>query len=256
MYCRYCGKQLLDESKYCSFCGKNQETNKRKLGESDGSIKNLAYTVVSFLLQAAIIILSFTDVIKITFGDVLFKQIFLLNVFDLFDDASYIKDLGSLVPDLRSLSNYAFTAGILVIASISACIIYFIYVIMVYVPNIKMKNKCRFGTEYYKYSVVPNLIYVLAVTFIIFFISSKVGDIISVMPSNKMIAIYILVGIQFVGNIIFTNIIGKPILDTNDTDQINSNEEPTNPEYIGLKIMGIALAIIIIVLLNLWLHIF
>ena len=118
-----------------------------------------------------------------------------------------------------------------------------------------MKNKRKFGTEYYKYSVVPNLIYVLAVTFIIFFISSKAGDIISVMPSNKMIAIYILVGVQFIGNIIFTKI-GKPALDTNDTDQINSNEEPTNPEYIGLKIMGIALAIIIIVLLNLWLHIF
>lgn len=254
MYCKYCGKPLSDGARFCGFCGKNQETNKRKLGESDGSIKNLAYSVVSFLLQAAIIILSFTDVIKITFGDVFYKQIFLLNVFDLFDGARYITDLESLVPDLRTLSNYVFTAGIIVIASISACIIYFIYVIMVYVPNIQMKNKRRFGTEYYKYSVVSNLIYVLAVSFIIFFISSKAGDIISVMPSNKMIAIYILVGIQFIGNIIFTNI-DKPALDTNDTNQINSNEEPTNPEYIALKIMGIALAIIIIVLLNLWLHI-
>ena len=118
-----------------------------------------------------------------------------------------------------------------------------------------MKNKCRFGIECYKYSVVPNLIYVFAVTFILFFVSSKAGEIISVLPSNKMIAIYILVGIQFIGNIIFTNI-DKPALDTNETDQLISNEEPTNPVYIGLKIMGIALAIIIFVLLNLWLHIF
>ena len=255
MYCKYCGKPLSDGARFCGFCGKNQDTIKRKLGESYCSIKNRAYTVVSFLLQAAIIILSITDVIKISFGDEFFKQILLLNVFDFFDGASYIKDLGSLAPELRTLSNYAFTAGILVIASISACIIYFIYVIMVYLPNIQMKNKCRFGIECYKYSVVPNLIYVLAVTFILFFVSSKAGEIISVLPSNKMIAIYILVGIQFIGNIIFTNI-DKPALDTNETDQLISNEEPTNPVYIGLKIMGIALAIIIFVLLNLWLHIF
>lgn len=39
MYCKYCGKPLSDGARFCGFCGKNQDTNKRKLGESDGSIK-------------------------------------------------------------------------------------------------------------------------------------------------------------------------------------------------------------------------
>ncbi len=203
MYCKYCGKPLSDGARFCGFCGKDQETTNHIHTKGDISIQSLIYTIVSFLVQVAIIILSFTDVIKITLGDGYFKQSFLVNVFDMFDSSSYFRQLGGIVPDLMVLSDYALAAGIMIIISIAVCIIYFLYVLILYIPNVNLKNRCGFGKEYHRYSVIPSLITSVVVTAIIVFVEVKASGVLTVIPSNKMIAIYILLGVQLVINIAF-----------------------------------------------------
>lgn len=203
MYCKYCGKPLSDGARFCGFCGKDQESSSHILTKGDISIQSLIYTIVSYLTQATIIILSFKDVIKITFGEGYYKQSFLVNIFDMFDSSSYFRQLGGIVPDLMVLSDYAFTAGILIMISISVCIIYFLYVLILYIPNVNLKNRCVFGKEYHRYSVIPSFINSVIITTIIVVVGVRAIDVLTVIPSNKMIAIYFLLGFQLVINIAF-----------------------------------------------------
>lgn len=252
MYCKYCGKPIPADAKYCGFCGKMQETKYLKAMKSNISIQSLIYTIISFLIQATIIILSFTNVIKISFGDGYLRQIILVNVFDFFDGSNYFNQLGNIIPDLLVLSEYARIAGIMIIVAIGICIIYLVYVMMLYIPNINMENKCKLGIEHHKHSVVAPMIYIFVVTIVIIFISQKGGNFITVVPSNKMIAIYILTGIQFA-----VNIICHKKADSNSvSENAISDEEPIDPTYIALRTLGIALAIILISMLALWLHLF
>lgn len=264
MYCKYCGKPLSDGARFCGFCGKDQEITSHNFIKSDISTPSLIYTIVSFLIQAAIIILSFTDVIKISFGEGYLNQSYLLNVFDMFDGSGYFRQLGSLVSDLMVVSDYAFIAGIMIISSIVLCIIYFLYVLILYIPNVNLKKRCSFGKEHHKYSIIPSLINMFIVTFIIIFIGWKAGDIISVLPSNKMIAIYILSGVQLAINLFFKIHAAKghnitPNIDKVETDVNEDDFEKQLEMYRKHRVKIICVIelatiflIIIIYIIHLW----
>ena len=102
------------------------------------------------------------------------------------------------------------------------------------------------------------------VTFIIIFIGWKAGDIISVLPSNKMIAIYILSGVQLAINLFFKIHAAKghnitPNIDKVETDVNEDDFEKQLEMYRKHRVKIICVIelatiflIIIIYIIHLW----
>ena len=50
MYCKYCGKRILDNSRYCNYCGANQNGSSIRIKQFVHDHKKISYTYFGWCL--------------------------------------------------------------------------------------------------------------------------------------------------------------------------------------------------------------
>lgn len=202
MYCKFCGKPLNDNARFCGLCGKEQEIPLDRSQDEDfrkSRVKAEIYTVISLITEVAIIVLSFTKIFRIEMGNAAISQGIEINLFDFFAIADILSGLSSSILSgfdnsaisgfSSSMNVFLYSFGTIMLFVVGVSIIYFIYVVN--------KNK---ELLYKKYSIIPAAIFgaVSIVTIIIF--SANMEKFGKVLPSPSLNAIFILIGIQFALN--------------------------------------------------------
>lgn len=236
MFCIYCGKQCPNIAKFCPSCGKEQlksedgkitlEENQHKIDDNKGneiqndypkfkynkdnqlSASNIlssnlkpiacAASIISLVIEAIIIFLTFTDIFKINIGNGYYFSSIEIGLFDLFDAGNNIPRITQSMDSAASgLAFYAVSCLICV----AVCIIYFFYNLLSY--SFTDDRRCIWGKNYAHYSSVPAIIFIVLSLIGILIFSSMADGYIKATPTTSLIGIYILTGIQFVTNIIY-----------------------------------------------------
>lgn len=218
MYCKFCGKPLRDNSRFCGLCGKEQEIPLYRSSQDEDFRKSKTkaeiYTVISLIIEVTIIVLSFTKVFRIEMGNGAISQSLTpqgieINLFDFFDIADILSVFDNSIID-STIIDVLCGLGIILMSVIGVCIIYFLYV-----------NR-YVGLLYKKYSIIPAMTFgvVSIVAIIIFSVNmKKVGR---VLPSPSLNTIFILIGIQFALNKICSF---EETEDEEDDEDGNENED-------------------------------
>ncbi len=228
MYCKFCGKPLKDNARFCGLCGKEQEIPLDRSSQDEDFRKSRTraeiYTVISLIIEVAIIVLSFTKIFRIEMGIAAMSQSLMplsieINLFDFFNIADVLSDLNSSI--LSGFGNSIIDStiidvlcglGIILMSVIGVCIIYFLYV-----------NRYG-GPLYKKYSIIPAMTFgaVSIVAMIIFSVNMENSG--KVLPSTTLNVIFILIGIQFALNKICS------FEETEDEEDDEDNQDDENDD--------------------------
>ncbi len=226
MYCRYCGKPLVDDNApFCGFCGKDQrkisndaepvprventpsgQATTSQLVNNDMNtnynMRTMFFTVISLILEVVIIILAFTGLFDVKV-DTYLSNSYDINVFDFFDKSRMISAFGHFGNDSEELVGGFIGLGIIFLIAIGACVIYYIYYLSTYSLSKNDRFTSRFGENYNEYSTVPAGIFAAVSLLGWFIISYNIGDHADISPSVSLVIIYILTVAQFVINKIY-----------------------------------------------------
>lgn len=211
MYCIYCGEKCPDMAKFCPSCGKEQiktggddenppKEKQHTISSSNVNIKPIACaaSIISLVVEAIIIFLTFTDIFKINIGNEYYSSSIEIGLFDLFDAGNSIPRITQNMDNAASgLAFYAVSCLICV----AVCIIYFFYNLLSY--SLSDDRRCIWGKNYAHYSSVPAIIFIVLSLIGILIFSSMADGYVKTAPNASLIGIYILTGIQFVINIIY-----------------------------------------------------
>lgn len=224
MFCVYCGEKCPDLAKFCPNCGKKllkpedierlSEKEQCVIDDNKGGQKQFAFStsynlkikpiafaasIISLIIEAIIILLSFTDIFKIVIGSGYYSSSIEIGIFDLFD-------LGNTIPRIvynsEDFSSLLLFHAVLCIICLAICIIYFLYNLFSYSFN-DNSRRCIWGKNYSHYSSVPAIIFICASLFGILLFSDASNGYVSAEPNAPLIGIYVLTGIQFVTNIMY-----------------------------------------------------
>ena len=191
MFCKYCGKPVSDDAKFCWKCGgklnlpeqavapiqevtpvqaatpaKEETKVEVKPSSTIGKNSNVPICLAfSAVLQLGIIILSFFDLCNI---NVYSKRIG-ISVLDVFNSTEIVGYINSDATEI--LENY----GITFIIAIGAFIIYFMYTLTMFLDYVSDKEQ---KIKYF--SIIPDLILICVLTTIPIFISNQFGDYIDI----------------------------------------------------------------------------
>ncbi len=222
MYCRYCGKPLVDDNApFCGFCGKDQRIISIDPHDEDTAsgqaaaiqpvdndtktyynMRTMIFTVISLILEVVIIILAFTGLFDVKVDTYLSNR-YDINVFDFFDKSRMISAFGHFGNDSEELAGGFIGLGIIFLIAIGACVIYYIYYLSTYSLSKNDRFTSRFGENYNEYSTVPAGIFAAVSLLGWFIISYNIGEYADIAPSASLVIIYVLTVAQFVINKIY-----------------------------------------------------
>lgn len=207
MYCKYCGKPISDNAKFCGICGKEQETTNCVPSVQENKLaitakRAVIFMVISLITELVIIILTFTDLFTVKIGNSYMSYSYGVNVFEFFDNAHMFAVLADGNNDIEQIAGGLIAFGIILLTCTCICVIYYtIYIHYLYQHNPDLRYVSRLGRELYKtYSLVPAIIYIVVSSVGMIVFSLSLGMIGSVSPNASLIIIYILTAVQFVFN--------------------------------------------------------
>lgn len=227
MYCRFCGKEIVDGARFCGFCGKEQEVNvePKKAEDKKADPFTLFCTIFTWAIQVTIAILSFCPFCNVKIGNDFFATKLSFNFIDLFECGDVFSKYLSFSDTANSISEKMIGLSVVIIFAIGVCFLYFIYNIVTYffakqsqyVSALgytiesyslqKIASKLSvLGRHYINYSVLPDFFLITVMTIGVIVPHTLLGDYGSASPSAPLIIIYVLTAIQCTVNIIYKNI--------------------------------------------------
>ena len=191
--------QIQNDSPKFKYNKDNQLSVSNIVSSNNANIKPIACvtSIISLIVEAIIIFLTFTDIFKINIGNGYYSSEIEIGLFDLLDAGSNISRIMQNMGESDSgLVFYAMSCLICVVV----CIIYFFYNLFSY--SFHNNRHSIWGKNYSHYSIVPAIIFIGVSLFgVILF--STIDEYINAVPNAPLIGIYILTGIQSVTNIIY-----------------------------------------------------
>lgn len=194
------GDKSITDSRTFRYNSNNQLSASNTLSSSNINIKPIACaaSIISLIVEAIIIFLTFTDIFKINLGNGYYSSSIEIGIFDLFDMGNNIPRITQNMDNVASgLVWYA----VLCLICVAICVIYFLYNLFSY--SFSDDRRCVWGKNYAHYSSVPAIVFIGASLVGILIFASMADEYIRVVPNSSLIGIYILTGIQFVTNIIY-----------------------------------------------------
>ena len=163
MYCRFCGKELMDGARFCGICGKEQSAVTTMQRSNPKAV--FCY-LISIFVEIVVMIASFLNLINIEFhltvgmwgvysvekSTMNLGAIDILKMVGETNKLSYMSD---------SFNNYFVTLGVvssLILFEVLVCAIYMIIYIACYSYNGNGKNADIFGVHFVRYSSIPSVI--------------------------------------------------------------------------------------------------
>lgn len=208
MYCRFCGKEIVDGARFCGFCGKQQEANvePKKAKDRKTDPFTLFCTIFTWAIQVTIVILSFCPFCSVKIGNDFFATKLSFNFIDLFECGDAFSKYLSFSDTAKSISGNMIGLGVVIIIAIGVCILYFIYNIATYSFAKQSQYVSILGKNYNNYSVLPDFFVITVMTVGIIVLHTLLGDYGSASPSAPLIITYVLTAIQCTVNIIYKNV--------------------------------------------------
>ncbi len=208
MYCRYCGKQISDDAKFCEACGKSQFDSNFVNQEKNNNMtplysKPFLLSVFSIILNVTALILSFTKIFKINISlfDNIYSNSIQFGIFDLFKCRNLLSSFSYSDELIDELSIYLGLWGL------GLCLVLLVYLIFIleYLVNTfkKYRNKKQ-PDLYISFSLIPICLLVIISTIGMCLATAKLYNFGSISPSVTLIAIYIIGVVQLVINIFFS----------------------------------------------------
>lgn len=219
MYCKFCGKELSEGARFCGFCGKDQESNGFIPTEKDSDNRKVIpefeipnsklFTILSLLIEAVIIGLSFTPLLSMSLGNdyIGYNQSF--NIFDLFKQSNILDYVAYMLKNefsrnaSDSIKGVCVFLGVVLCALIVWCICYYLYNITTYTLKSGQTTKFHFGYVYSVYSSVPPIFLSIGIIILNILFSSWFSNYVDVTISPTSIIICILSIGQFIINRIY-----------------------------------------------------
>ena len=208
MFCRYCGKQISDDAKFCEACGKPQFDPNFVNQEKNNNMtllysKPFLLSVFSIILNVTAVILSFTKIFKINISlfDNIYSNSIQFGIFDLFKCRNLLSSFSYSDELIDELSIYLGLWGL------GLCLVLLGYLIFIleYLVNTcrKYHNKKQL-VLYISFSLIPICLLVIISTIGMCLATAKLNNIGSVSPSVTLVVIYIIGVVQLIINIFFS----------------------------------------------------
>lgn len=205
MFCKYCGKQIHDDAKYCGYCGQGQSESVKA---SSNNSKAIFCFFISIIAEIMVIFAPFTKLINVEFHysqSMLKETILSVGAIDIIDKVDILNNFPLMPDELSSYLDKLSVLTYLIIANVVVCAFYLLIYVARYSYNGQNQKASRFGIHFEKYASAPSIIMAVIVLILIKYGSSSLGalkEYISIKPATGTIIIIISAIVHIVINCI------------------------------------------------------